>query len=554
MKKILLIVLFTLSFTLQAEKRVALVIGNANYQDSMGKLPNPRNDANDMSAALSTLGFDVIKGVDVNKKQLTEMVREFDKKLSAGNKSENIGLFYYAGHGMEIEGTNYLIPVDATMDYQEDAQFEGVSLNKIISRMKYTGNRLNMVILDACRNNPLPKKTRSSAGGWGAYNEVAQGMFIAYGTSPGRKASDGDGRNGLFTKHLLNNIRKKGKTLEQVFKATRQAVLQESGGKQLTWSNNATIGDFYFVQTLSGFLNSNLIGVKMTPEQIKKNNVEAQKAFNNKNYISSLSLYLKSANEGNANAQAYVGYQYNKGLGVEQNYSKALQWYLKAAAQNNAASLYNLGVFYDNGYGVVKNESHAIEYFKKAAALGQESAIKALERRNIEVPKQTKLSILTQAEINSLFQKGKEQYFNKDYSNAYQNLIKSAEQGHAESQFYLGSMYSNGYGVTKDNKKAFEWDLKAAKQNHNKANFNVGRAYHYGYGTDKDYTLAMNYYKKAADNNLASANFSIGLLYESGLGVRVNKPLALTYFKKAAKGGYQLAIDTLKKRNITNFD
>ena len=230
------------------ERRVALIIGNSNYS-TMGVLNNATNDATDMAMALNDLGFEVISGTDLSKKQMREKIKLFDDSLKQGEKDKTIGLFYYAGHGLEVDGANYLVPVDADMQYQEDARDEGISLNLITSRMKYTKNRMNIVILDACRNNPFPKKDRAiSSGGWGAISNLASGMFIAYGTSPGRKAadSDGTGRNGLFTKHILENIKKPGKTLEQVFKATRAGVLDDSNGRQITWQNNATTGDFYF--------------------------------------------------------------------------------------------------------------------------------------------------------------------------------------------------------------------------------------------------------------------------------------------------------------------
>ncbi|MEZ5471339.1 MAG: caspase family protein [Marinicella sp.] len=540
--------------TLCAENRVALVIGNSNYSTIMGKLPNPTNDAMDMTSALQELGFDVIQGIDVNKRRMTELVREFDGKLSSGDQSQNVGLFYYAGHGMEIDGSNYLIPVDANMDYQEDAQYEGISLNKIISRMKYTGNRLNMVVLDACRDNPLPKKSRSAAGGWKAYDEVAKGMFIAYGTSPGRKASDGDGRNGLFTKHLLKNIKQKGKTLEQVFKYTREGVLQESGGKQLTWSNNATIGDFYFTSEFPNLLNSNVSLTRMTDAEIKTNNDAAYEAYLNENYADSFSMYSKTANQNNVHAQAFLAYHYHQGLGVAKNYTKALEWYLKAAEHDDPTSLYNLGVLYFNGHGLPKDEKIAIEYYKKAAVLGHTIALAALEKHQTPIPKNLSEVNLNLINSDIFFNLGKSSYHHKNYTEAIITLTKAAHLGHTESQFYLSSMYHNGYGVAKNEIKAFEWDMKAAENNHVQAIFNVGRAYHHGLGVAVNYNKAMEYYQKAANHQLSVAIYGIASLYEGGLGVQADKQKALNYFKQAAKMGHQLAIDYLKKRNITDFN
>lgn len=246
-------------FASSDERRVALIIGNSQYS-TMGTLSNATNDATDMAEALRGLEFEVISGTNLSKKQMREKIHLFDESLKKGTAENTIGLFYYAGHGLEVDGNNYLVPIDADMEYQEDARDEGVSLNLITSRMKYTKNRMNIVILDACRNNPFPKRDRAiSSGGWGAMSNLASGMFIAYGTSPGRKAADSDGfgRNGLFTKHILNNIKKPGKTLEQVFKSTRAGVLDDSNGRQITWQNNATTGDFYFTSASLNSLRTN---------------------------------------------------------------------------------------------------------------------------------------------------------------------------------------------------------------------------------------------------------------------------------------------------------
>ncbi|MBL4660917.1 MAG: DUF1566 domain-containing protein, partial [Alcanivoracaceae bacterium] len=144
-------------------------------------------------------------------------------------------------------------PSDAKVTYQQDISRAGIKLNRIIKTMKYSNNRLNIVVLDACRNNPLPKKPNSrsvSTGGWKEITELAEGMFIGYGTSKGREAADGNGRNGLFTKHLIHNIQQPGLTIERVFKNTRIAVNKESiklGKPQLPTDQNQLLGDFYFI-------------------------------------------------------------------------------------------------------------------------------------------------------------------------------------------------------------------------------------------------------------------------------------------------------------------
>jgi hypothetical protein len=233
------------------EIRIALIIGNSNYS-SLGKLANPTNDANDMSKILSSLGFDVVAGTNLNKKQMLEKINLFDDKINNSKAENTVAVFYYAGHGMEVNGRNFVIPTDAEMKYQEDVEFDGIVLDKIISRMERSNAKLNLVVLDACRDNPLPKKKRSSKiGGWGAINNVAEGTYIAFGTSPGRQAADSDGlgRNGLFTKHILKYLNEPGLSLNQLFKKVRKGVSLDSNQSQLTWSNDATFDDYYLVPT-----------------------------------------------------------------------------------------------------------------------------------------------------------------------------------------------------------------------------------------------------------------------------------------------------------------
>ncbi|MBL4661588.1 MAG: caspase family protein [Alcanivoracaceae bacterium] len=250
---IVLLLLSLSSLVCANERRIALVIGNAKYSH-MGELKYSSNDADDMAQALTQLGFEVIKGTNLSKSKMSKMIRAFGEKLSSGNKQDTIGLFYYAGHGLEVDGKNYLIPIDGDLEYQEDASDEGISLNRVLSRFKSSNNRMNIVILDSCRNNTLPKREREiSSGGWSS--TTASGVFVAYGTAPGRTVLDdgNNGRNGLFTKHILQNIIIPGKTLSNVFRSIRTAVTTETDNKQEPGVYDQTLGeqDFYFIPPVS---------------------------------------------------------------------------------------------------------------------------------------------------------------------------------------------------------------------------------------------------------------------------------------------------------------
>lgn len=227
------------------EKRVALVIGNSNYEAA--PLRNPVNDANLVSATLRELGFDVVSRTDVDLSGMRQAVREFSRKIQNGA----IGLFYYAGHGMQAGGRNFLIPIGAQIEAEGDLVLEGFDLNAVLEQMGGAQSRLNIVILDACRNNPFARSFRSYSQGLAQVNAPA-GTFIAYATAPGQTASDGKGQNGLYTQELLANMRTPGLPIEEVFKRVRVGVKQQSGGVQVPWDASSLEGSFFFVPGAGG--------------------------------------------------------------------------------------------------------------------------------------------------------------------------------------------------------------------------------------------------------------------------------------------------------------
>ncbi|WP_342349640.1 caspase family protein [uncultured Nitrospira sp.] len=223
-------------------KRTALVIGNAQYQ--AGALKNPVNDAQDMATILETMGFDVTLTLNAGQEQMEHAINTFGRQLFHGG----VGLFYYAGHGIQVDGENYLIPVNANIESETDARYKAVNIGQVLGKMGDARNGLNMVILDACRDNPFAKRFRSASRGLAVVSSSAvKGTLIAYATSPGNVASDGEALNGLYTKHLLKNIQTPGVPVEQVFKRVLQGVEHETNGKQSPWTSSSFSGDFYFI-------------------------------------------------------------------------------------------------------------------------------------------------------------------------------------------------------------------------------------------------------------------------------------------------------------------
>jgi hypothetical protein len=227
------------------EKRYALVIGNANYKH-VATLRNAIHDATDLTTMLQQLNFDVITATDATYMEIRNAFFRFHEKLVSGPKDQTIGLFYYSGHGMQSDGENYIVPVDAHIDYPDDIVRQCFPVQKIIlENMERSNTRINILVLDACRNNTFPQPTRSPGEGLAAMRK-ARGSFVAYSTAPGSTASDGVGRNGLYTQELLKALQKPNRSLEEVFKEVRINVLRLSGNQQYTWDNSNITGDFYF--------------------------------------------------------------------------------------------------------------------------------------------------------------------------------------------------------------------------------------------------------------------------------------------------------------------
>jgi hypothetical protein len=226
------------------EKRLALVIGNADYTYG-NTLLNPVNDAVAIRQALTDVGFKVIYYVNADQKTMKKAMDDFGEQL----KGYNIGLFYYAGHGIQVKGNNYLIPVDAALKVEQDVDYDCIDAGRLLGKMEAAGTTTNIVILDACRNNPFERQWSGRAAGQGnglAFMNAPSGSIIAYATSPGKTASDGSGKNGLYTSAILQYIKVPGLSIEEFFKNVRTAVERNSNRAQTPWESTSLKGNFYF--------------------------------------------------------------------------------------------------------------------------------------------------------------------------------------------------------------------------------------------------------------------------------------------------------------------
>ena len=231
-----------------SSRRVALVIGNAAYRES--PLKNPVNDARSMASALKQLGFSVIEGEDLTFRQMRRKFIEFGREIDKGG----VGLFYYAGHGVQVNGRNYLLPVGAEIKHEEEVEVEGVALDSLLARMAGAKNGLNIIILDACRNNPYERSFRSGGSRGLAQVVAPKGTVIAYATAPGKTAADGSGRHGVFTEAILRHIQNPNYDLEDFFKQVGRTVDSRTSGTQRPWMASDYYGQFAFAPTRTASL------------------------------------------------------------------------------------------------------------------------------------------------------------------------------------------------------------------------------------------------------------------------------------------------------------
>jgi uncharacterized caspase-like protein len=221
------------------KKRVALVIGNGNYADS--PLKNPVNDARAMAASLREMGFEVILRENANLLQMDDAVREFGRRLERAHT----GLFYFAGHGIQIKGRNFLIPVGANFEHEDEVSYRSLDAGQVLDKMDSAKTQVNLMVLDACRNNPFHRQFRARRQGL-AEMEAPAGTLIAFATAPGAVALDGEGDHGVYTKHLLKQVVERGLPVEQVFKRVRVGVSAETGERQIPWESSSLREDFQF--------------------------------------------------------------------------------------------------------------------------------------------------------------------------------------------------------------------------------------------------------------------------------------------------------------------
>jgi Caspase domain/Sel1 repeat len=503
--------------SVHAEKRVALVIGNSAYR-TVPALPNPAADAKLMSDTLLSLGFFVVGGgaqVDLDKASFDETLREFGKQLIGAD----VALFYYAGHGVETHGLNFLVPVDAHPADEGDVFTQMTGVSGILDQMEKSGTRINLVLLDACRDNPFRDHgVRSKTGGL-AQMPAPVGTLISFATQPRSVSLDGIDGHSPYTRALAQAMQRPGSGLFKTFNEVGLAVEKATGGSQLPWLSSSPIaGSFYFAgkpATTEVTQAPNPSGTPAPAPLVQEASLSpsddplrqglitdcdrlAAMPYDTGHAPSLPGLEPEKINIAAATAacsDAMARYpdvmrfvfEAGRVANARKDYTEARRLWEQAAAAGYVMAMNNIGGMYEGGEGVPQNYAEAVRWYSKAADAGEPIAM-----------------------------------------------------------IDLGWQYETGHGVAKDLARARQLYETAGKAGVPAGTNNLGLLYLSGKGVKRDYAEAQRLFEQAAAMGLAAAMNNLGIIYKDGDGVPRNITTARQWYEKAAALGNPEAQQNLR--------
>ena len=590
-----------LAFSGQAQehtgKRLALVIGNDAYQH-ISRLNNARNDARLMTATLKKAGFDVTQVNDLARTVMWTTIDTFKGRIQKGDEV----VFYYAGHGAQINSNQLLLPIDIEAHSDSQVQRDGVSLVEVQDALKDA--RFALLVIDACRNNPFPKTgTRAIGGGVRGLipPEPVTGQVMMMSAGRNQTALDsvpGESQaNGLFTWELTQIMQNPGVEIRVALERVKDRVddkARKAGHEQRPSLVNDLRGNFYFfgpttvqvqgspvidpeVETwaaaesakstmgyqvyLEGYPKGRYaLAAKIKLDALKPTSVQPVTSAVpivkplTQGEDEAVAQYYKAAIQGDAAAQTELGFRFANGRGVAKDEAQGVAWYRKAAVQSNARAQYNLGVMLAGGQGVAKDDAQAVDWYRKAAAQGYTAAqyglgfMLANGRGAIKDEAQAVAwyyKAAVEGDINAQFSLGvmleRGQGVAKNEAQAVAWYRKAADRGYANAQYNLGVMLANGQGAAKDEVQGVAWYRKAADQGYANAQFNLGVMLERGQGVAKDEAQAVAWYRKAADQGYVNAQYNLGVMLANGQGVAKDEAQGVAWYRKAAVQGYHFA-------------
>ena len=522
-------------------RRLALVVGNDSYKQ-IGALKNARADARAVGEALEKVGYKVTLKTDTDLVSFKTALRTFKSEVNGGDEV----VFFYSGHGMEVSGANYLLPVEISRNASEDQiKDESVPLQRVLEDLQERKARFTLAIIDACRTNPFKIPGRSAVGRGLAPTTAATGQMILYAAGAGQEALDrlserDQARNGLFTRVFLKEIQKPGIPVRDVLTNVREEVARLAktiGHEQVPAIYDQALGRFYFVQPRGG---------AVTPVQV------AQTGPVSLAQVDPLALDLSfwdsiKASTDRADFEEYLR-QFPDGrfAGLARNRLRQTAGATPttpaaiAPAPSGATpeSNFRLATQYWNGEGVEKNEVEAVRLYRLAAEAGY-------------APAQTSLGFA--------YDMGRGGVPESD-EDALKWYRLAADQGYAHGQYLLGTMYQNGQAVAKDLNEAARWFRLAIAQGNESAKkalerlqaasaapapaapspettFQSANAYWNGTGVEKNEVEAVRLYRIAADQGHAPAQVSLGYAYDVGRGVAQSDAEAIRWYRLSAQQG-----------------
>ena len=533
--------LIVTSSAASAERRVALVIGNSAYRNTLA-LPNPGHDAADIAAALRKVGFAVSEGHDLDKRGMDDAFRTFARTAA----SADVALFYYSGHGLQFQGANYLMPVDAKLEGEEDLPYEMSRVDDIVADLQRASG-VRILMLDACRDNPLAQQLQARLGASRSAGlsrglarlEQTAGVIIAYATQPGAVAADGSGRNSPFAAAFLGEVDKPGLEVGRMFRRIARSVYDGTGGKQLPEVSLSVLGDFYFAGpgkdgTEPPEAGAGQVAVVAPPPLAPRAGLDAAAQatvdFCDKAAASPQDVDRPSGVAGlefnkidppkavgacraavaAAPGERRVLYQLGRALDAAGSDAEARDYLGKAADAGSISAKADLALMLETGEGGAKDLPRAVALFDEAAAAGDVPAM-----RNVAIE----------------FENGTGRP--RDAAQAAQWYRKAADTGDPQAMGFLATLYLQGTGVPKDAGQARQWLDKLVETEHTATMLRVGYVLLGSTGAVKDLKTARRLFERAVELGDGDGELMLGNMAANGIGGARDLSEARRRFEKA---------------------
>ncbi len=543
----------------RAESRIALVIGNSAY--ATRPLANPRRDAELMVATLRGVGFEVSALYDGDQAAMKRAILDFGRRLRT---TDSVGLFYYAGHGVQVDGENFLIPVGADIKDTEEVAISGVNVSELLKTMERAASRLNIAVLDACRDNPFPASSRTLARGLAPVT-APSGTLMAYATAPGQVALDGTGTNSPYTAALVKAIPLEGVALEEVFRRARRQVLEATNGRQTPWEHSSLTGEFFFKPKVARPEATSRNDDETGPaDDARMTEIAAWDKIKTSAEAAAFRRHLDAYPDGIFTEVALVriaklevktlpwswtfnknevvtGSTRGKGDGeferaialdgptaTPAQLAEAASLYKSSAEVGMPAAMYELGRAYDKGRGVPRDIAQAALWYRRAADLDHPAAM---------------------ASLATMYEFG--EGVPGDLAEAMRLYQLSADKGDAHAITSLAYLYAEGKGVARNPLQARALYGRAADKGQPRAMYNLALLHLKGIGGPQDFAQAVGWLKAAGDKGHKGAMRELAVLYDEGRGVARSPALAAELLLRAYHGGDPQARSDLQNRPET---